>query len=73
MQRRVGISDVSLISSLVQDNKKHVKTSVNKDDHNSLNFSQKLVERAHFQPPQVYMYLSYKILLPARYLLIEAL
>ena len=35
MQRRVGISDVSPISSLVQDNKKHVKTSVNQDDHNS--------------------------------------
>ena len=35
MQRRVGINNVSPISSLVQDNKKHVKTSVNKDDHNS--------------------------------------
>ena len=35
MQRRVGISDVSPISSLVHYNKKHVKTSVNKDDHNS--------------------------------------
>ena len=35
MQRKVGINNVSPTSSLVQDNKKHVKTSVNKDDHNS--------------------------------------
>ncbi|MXQ99443.1 hypothetical protein E5288_WYG013486 [Bos mutus] len=35
MQRRVGINNVSPISSLVQDNKKHVKASVNKDDCNS--------------------------------------
>ena len=35
MQRKVGINNVSPTSSLVQDNKKHVKASVNKDDHNS--------------------------------------
>ena len=35
MQRRVGIYNVSPISSLVQDNKKHLKASVKKDDHNS--------------------------------------
>ena len=35
MQRRVGIYNVSPKSSLVQDNKKHVKASVKKDDHNS--------------------------------------
>ncbi|XDA91099.1 heat shock transcription factor, Y-linked-like [Ovis aries] len=35
MQRRVGINNVSPISSLVQDNKKHAKASVKKDDHNS--------------------------------------
>ncbi|XP_010830419.1 PREDICTED: heat shock transcription factor, Y-linked-like [Bison bison bison] len=35
MQRRVGINNVSPISSLVQDNKKHVNASVNKDDCNS--------------------------------------
>ena len=35
MQRRVGINNVSPIFSLVQDNKKRVKASVNKDDHNS--------------------------------------
>ena len=35
MQRRVGIYNVSPKSSLVQDNKKHVKASVNKDDCNS--------------------------------------
>ncbi|XP_059740289.1 LOW QUALITY PROTEIN: heat shock transcription factor, Y-linked-like, partial [Bos taurus] len=35
MKRRVGINNVSPISSLVQDNKKHVKASVNKDDCNS--------------------------------------
>ncbi|XP_069429598.1 heat shock transcription factor, Y-linked-like [Ovis canadensis] len=35
MQRRVGINNVSPISSLVQGNKKHVKASVKNDDHNS--------------------------------------
>uniref|UniRef100_A0A8B9X2F6 HSF-type DNA-binding domain-containing protein n=1 Tax=Bos mutus grunniens TaxID=30521 RepID=A0A8B9X2F6_BOSMU len=35
MQRRVGINNVSPISSLVQDNKKHIEASVNKDDCNS--------------------------------------
>uniref|UniRef100_A0A4W2BNJ9 HSF-type DNA-binding domain-containing protein n=1 Tax=Bos indicus x Bos taurus TaxID=30522 RepID=A0A4W2BNJ9_BOBOX len=35
VQRRVGINNVSQISSLVQDNKKHVKASVNEDDRNS--------------------------------------
>ena len=35
MQRRVGINNVSPISSLVQGNKKHAKASVKKDDHNS--------------------------------------
>uniref|UniRef100_A0ABI0P592 HSF-type DNA-binding domain-containing protein n=1 Tax=Bos taurus TaxID=9913 RepID=A0ABI0P592_BOVIN len=34
-ERRVGINNVSQISSLVQDNKKHVKASVNEDDRNS--------------------------------------
>ena len=34
MQSRVGINNVSPIASLVQDNKKHVKASVNKDDCN---------------------------------------
>uniref|UniRef100_A0A452FLQ6 HSF-type DNA-binding domain-containing protein n=1 Tax=Capra hircus TaxID=9925 RepID=A0A452FLQ6_CAPHI len=35
MQRRVGINNVSPISSLVQGNKKRAKASVKKDDHNS--------------------------------------
>uniref|UniRef100_A0A8B9X0N7 HSF-type DNA-binding domain-containing protein n=1 Tax=Bos mutus grunniens TaxID=30521 RepID=A0A8B9X0N7_BOSMU len=35
MQGRFGINNVSPISSLVQDKKKHVKASVNEDDHNS--------------------------------------
>ena len=35
MQRRVGINNVSPISSLVQGNKKHAKASVKKDDLNS--------------------------------------
>ncbi|XP_069429503.1 heat shock transcription factor, Y-linked-like [Ovis canadensis] len=35
IQRRVGINNVSPISSLVQGNKKHAKASVKKDDHNS--------------------------------------
>ena len=35
MQKRIGMNTVSPISSLVHYNKKHVKTSVNKDDHNS--------------------------------------
>ena len=35
MQRRVGIYNVSPISSLVQGNKKRAKASVKKDDHNS--------------------------------------
>lgn len=35
MQRRLGINNVSLISSLVQDNKTYVNARVNKDDHNS--------------------------------------
>ena len=34
MQRRVGINNVSPISSLVQGNKKHAKASVKKDDRN---------------------------------------
>ena len=35
MQRRLGINNVSLISSLVRDNKTYVKARVNNDDHNS--------------------------------------
>ena len=42
MQRRVGINNVSPIFSLVQDNKKHVNASVNKDDH----YSEFLPERS---------------------------
>ena len=35
MHRRLGINNVSLISSLVWDNKTYVNARVNKDDHNS--------------------------------------